>query len=180
MAIFTVIVAAIFTVIYTGRIYWRVGTSQLDIQQQARQALAFMEKELRQSRPGTGRVHGEIVPIIPNLPADDRLDHYQVTFHIPFDSNGDGTVLSSGTGIVEIVDWSNPITYYLDNKKIIRSLSTDGTSTRVLANNINSLQFIRQSSAPEIIDIIIGGNKTIPGTRDVISFTLRGRVILKN
>jgi len=161
IAIFTVIMSSIFTVIYTGRLYWRVGSSQVDAQQQARQAISYIVKELRQSRAGTGRVSGGgPVAILEDLPADDSA-HNSVTFRIPQDTNGDGNFLNVDG---QIIDWSNKITYCLDNTKsqLIRlyynqvfsaerlHLSGCGPGElrgKVLANSINSLQFTRSSGA---------------------------------
>ncbi|MEW6009169.1 MAG: type II secretion system protein [Candidatus Omnitrophota bacterium] len=176
MVIFSIIVASIFTAIYTGRLYWRVGSSQLDVQQQARQALSFMYKELQQSRSGTGQLCSgcSAVAIIEGLPADDNV-HTSVTFRIPHDNNGDGAVLDSSGYVVE---WSDKITYSLNNEQIIRSTNTG--STKVLANKINSLQFIRNSGAPRLITIIITARKIIEGTSEPVEYTLRSMVQLRN
>lgn len=178
VAIFTVIMASIFTVIYTGRLYWRVGTSQVDVQQEARKAMAFMAKELRQTRAGTGRVAGgPAVAILENLPADDNT-HASVTFRIPQDTNGDGNVLNTDG---QVVEWSDRITYSLVGTQIIRS--TDTGPNKVLANSINSvngLQFTRSSGAPSLIRIRISASKTIPGTGEVVNFALSTWVKLEN
>ncbi len=175
--IFSIIVASIFTAIYTGRLYWRVGASQLDVQQQARQALSFISKELQQSRPGTGRLCSgcAAVAIIEGLPANDN-PYNSVTFRIPQDNNGDGTVLDSDGYVVE---WSpDKITYSLVNDQIIRS--TSAGASKVLANKIYSLQFIRNSGAPKLITIIVTARKTIEGTSEPVEYTLRSMVQLRN
>lgn len=175
VAIFTVIMSSIFTVIYTGRLYWRVGSSQIDAQQQARQAVAYMAKELRQARAGTGRVGGgSPVAILENLPADDNAYTF-VTFRIPQDTNGDGDILDSNGWVVE---WSDKITYSLAGTQLIRS--TDTGATKVLANNISTLQFTRSSTSPLLIKIRVVSDKVIPGTGETISVPLSTWIRLEN
>jgi len=175
IAIFTVIMSSIFTVIYTGRLYWRVGSSQIDAQQQARQAISYMAKELRQTRAGTGRVGGgAAVAILENLPTDDN-PYTSVTFRIPQDTTGDGNVLDSNGWIVE---WSDKITYSLNGTQLIRS--TDTGSSKVLANNITTLQFTRSSVAPLLIKIRVVSNKVIPGTGENVNVPISTWVRLEN
>ncbi len=196
MVIFSVILASVFTVVFTGRLYWRVGTSQLDVQQAARRAISSISKELRQTRGGTGRVGGgSPVAILEDLPADDN-PYTSVTFRIPEDTTGDGIVVDSSGHIVE---WSDKITYCLNNsdEQIIRLTENtspcvcvppyDNCSVSVLANNVkpddgsdSGLKFIRASSAPQLIEIIITTRKTIPGSDEVIEFTVRSWVRLRN
>ncbi len=175
IVIFTIIVGSIFTVTYTGRLYWRVGTSQLDIQQQARQAVSFMAKELKQTRAGTGMVGGGAsVAILEGLPTDDQ-PHTSVTFRIPFDIDNNGTVLNASGNVV---DWSDKITYSLVNNQILRSVA--GGGTKVLANNVSSLQFTRESGAPQLIEIKVITSKNIPGTTQPVTYTLSSWVHLEN
>ena len=177
LAIFTVIMSAIFTVIYTGRLYWRVGSSQVDVQQQARQAITYMSKELRQTRTGTGKVGGVTVPILKYqgsaFPADDAA-RTSIKFRIPQDTNGDGNVLDTYGSITE---WSDEITYSLSGTQLIRSTNT---STKVLANSISSLQFTRSSTSPSLIRIRVVAIKTIPGTGETVNVTLSNWVKVEN
>jgi type II secretory pathway pseudopilin PulG len=187
IVIFTIIVASIFTTIYTGRLYWRVGTAQLDVQQEAREGLADMAKELRQSRAGTGRVGGGTpVAILKGVPADDNW-YNSVTFRIPMDTNGDGNVLNSSG---QIVDWSEEITYCRNTStnQIIRlwqntspcSCSTPYTNCRVLANNTYNLEFKRASGAPNLIQMRVTTRKNIEGTTEPIEYVVRTWARLKN
>lgn len=185
ITIFMVIVSSIFTVVYTGRLYWRVGTSQIDVQQEARRALSYMAKELQQTR----------VAFLEGLPTDDAV-HAWATFRIPQDNDGDYTVLDS---IGQVDEWSNNIAYCLDtaNRRLIRLLSKnqldnpmsvclcqDGSQAnctgKVLANNVNSLGFIRRSGAPKLIEISVGTNKNIPGSNELVNFTLKTWIKVKN
>lgn len=190
MAIFSVIIASTFTAIFTGRLYWRVGTAQLDVQQQARQAISYMVKELRQTRNGDGNVGGgSPVAILENLPADGN-SYTSVTFRIPQDTDNNGTVLNvSG----QIVDWSEKTTYCLVNNQIIRQEKdsaspldcvcealTDKCKVKVLANNVNTLLFSRSAAAPALITIEVTARKNIKGATENIDFILSSQVKLRN
>ncbi|MBU2541036.1 MAG: prepilin-type N-terminal cleavage/methylation domain-containing protein [Candidatus Omnitrophica bacterium] len=194
LAIFSVILTAIFTVLFTGRLYWRIGTTQLDVQQQARQAISFIAKELRQTRAGTGRVAGgPAVAILENLPADDTA-YTSVTFRVPQDGDGDGIVVNAGG---QVVEWSDKITYCLNSTdgQIIRLIQDTTpcecpapyTNCRVLANNMKpddgvdpGLKFIRPSSAPKLIEVIITARKIIVGSSEPIEFVIRSWIRLRN
>ena len=70
--LFSIILSAIFAVLATARNSWKSGSSQLNVQQEARKGLNAMSKELRQARLST----------IIGVPADGS-SNASVTFQIP-------------------------------------------------------------------------------------------------
>lgn len=196
VAIFSIIVASIFTAVYTGRLYWKVGTSQLDAQQQARLAISFIAKELRQGRATPGQVDGVTVDVLENLPADDAWHSYRdsalfranpLRFRIPQDTDANGIVLNASGAVV---DWSEEITYCLDitNNQIIRlwqitspcSCQAPYTNCRVLANYAYNLEFKRESDHPKIIQVRLTTRKNIEGTTEPVEYVITSWIRLRN
>jgi prepilin-type N-terminal cleavage/methylation domain-containing protein len=53
IAILTLVVAGVFSVFYVGDTCWRTDTGLVDLQQQVRQAIDGMSREIRQGNPGS-------------------------------------------------------------------------------------------------------------------------------
>lgn len=128
--------AAIYGVLDVGNIIFREDMSLVELQQQARQAMAAMVKEIRESRPSEISI------------TDGNT---QITFNVPPEVYGE--------------PWVGPISYYIDadddnndsiTDQIIREYPT-GTR-KILANDIASLSF---SITADIVEIGLAGKKTI-------------------
>lgn len=163
VAIFSVVMTFIYSIMASGRSSWYTADTAIYVQQQARQALDVMAKELRQSSTS----------VISGVPADD-VNYTSITFRIPEDTDSDGDVLNSTYD----VEWSNPISYSRNANSQIYRNATDAQPS-ILANNINSLLFRRQSATPNIVEIYIQGNKTSALNRNV-SFSLNSQVKVRN
>jgi len=138
--IFSLIITPIFSVLTQGRISFYTGNTRLEVQQEIRKAIMWMNKELRQSSSS------KILNVLP-----DGNYYNTITFEIPQDSDGDGDVIDSFGSI----EWSDDISYSLINGQVIRN-ATDGKPP-ILANNINFLGFRRQT--PEILEITLQAKK---------------------
>lgn len=157
--LFSIILAAIFSVLATGRMSWNAGESQIGVQQAARNGLDSMIKELRQAGIST----------ITDVPSNG-INYSSITFQIP-------TAISA-TGIT----WSSSIQYSLGGLNGNQLLRTQAGSQKVLANNISALSFNRSAANPNVVNVSITAQKnTFPGfTARQSTITLSSQVKLRN
>ncbi|OIO34596.1 MAG: hypothetical protein AUJ70_00775 [Candidatus Omnitrophica bacterium CG1_02_40_15] len=157
--LFSIISAAIFSVLATGRNSLSAGESQIGVQQACRNGLDAMIKELRQASVST----------IQGVPADGA-NYSSITFQIP-------TTIDA-TGIT----WSSNIQYALSGLNSAQLLKTQSGSQKVLANNISALSFNRSAVNPNVVNISITAQKnTFPGfTARQSTITLVSQVKLRN
>ncbi|PIP67528.1 MAG: hypothetical protein CO035_04655 [Candidatus Omnitrophica bacterium CG_4_9_14_0_2_um_filter_42_8] len=157
--LFSIIFAAIFSVLATGRNSMSAGESQISVQESCRNSLDAMVRELRQAGAST----------ISDVPADGA-DYTAITFQIP--------VSISATGPV----WSANIRYSLGGLNGTQLLRTQSGNQRVVGNNSSSLIFNRSAVNPNVVNISITAQKnTFSGfTARQSSITLTSRVKLRN
>lgn len=140
-AVFTVLLFAIFQVLDTGIGSWVSGDVSTEVRQELIKTFMRMERELKETRPA-------------QISLGSGANSVSLTFKVPQDINGDGTILDS-SGYVE---WSADITYALNaSNQITRTVS--GHAPVVIANNITSLQFSRPASPVNILQIDITAQK---------------------
>ena len=157
--LFSMIFAALFSVLAVARNSLSAGESQVGIQQACRNGLDAMIKELRQAGVST----------ISGVPADGA-NYSSITFQIP--------AAIAETGIT----WSNNIQYGLGGLNGTQLLRTESGSQRVLANNISALSFNRTATDPDVVNISITAQKnTFPGfTARQSTIVLNSQVKLRN
>ncbi len=144
VGILSFLIAGIFAVLNVGDMNWHLDMGLLDLQQQARQTMNGMIRELRQSKASA---------ITVNSTSD-------ISFSVPPQTYGD--------------TWIGPIRYYLDTQT--QQIKREYTSaTKILANNINSLNF---SLSGNIMQIQLGAAKTVK--QRALSFFLTEKVRLRN
>lgn len=150
VAILGIIVAGIFVVSNVANISWDSSTGMLDLQQQARQAMERMVREIRQIDGGS--------PINITADADD------ISFFITDDiTNPD-------------IPATYSVRYFLNASQVLReNPANDPDTQRVLANDVASLVFSQTNS---ILEIQLGLAKTIKQLP--LSFSLTERVRLRN
>jgi Tfp pilus assembly protein PilW len=147
--LFSIICAAIFSVLATGRNSMDSGESQISVQQSVRNGLDSMLKELRQA--GTATITG--------VPADGA-NYNSITFKIPAAIDAAG------------ITWSSNIQYALGGLNGAQLIKTQSGNQRVLANNISALAFNRSAANPNVVNLSITAQKnTFPG------FTARQSII---
>lgn len=156
LVIFSTVMIFVYSILASGRSSWYTADTAIYIQQQARQSLDFMTKELRQS---SASIIDSSVPV-------DGTNYTQITFQ----------TCQGWNATAEAIDWSSNITYSLNAGKQIYRNATDGLSP-VLANDIDILGFRRQTA--NIVEIYIKGSKANVLDRNV-SFTLNSQVSLRN
>lgn len=137
--IFFILVGAAFLVLNSGINSWLAGNVEVDLRRQLVSAVGPMEKELKETRAAET-----------NLASGATSN--SLTFALPADTNGDGTILDSNGQ----VEWSTDlVTYSLNaNGEIVRT-TTNGSQS-ILARNITSLQFTRPVSPVNILQVDIG------------------------
>lgn len=116
IVILSLIIAGVYGILNIGNMTYNEGMGLLDLQQQARQAMDGMTKELRQAKREAGR------------PVTITEGGSKIEFYIP--------------------SFSNLISYYLQNNRIIRQHPI-GTN-KILASNIISLNFFLSDSFLQI------------------------------
>mgnify|MGYP000860864176 CR=1 FL=1 len=138
-SIFTLLTIGVFQVMSVGKNFWFTGDISMELRQEIIKTFMKMENELRKTRPA-------------QITLGSGTSSSMLTFRIPNDNNGNGTILDASGN----VEWSNPITYALNDANQI-TRTTSG-STTILANNIISLQFTRPMTPLNLlqIDIVVG------------------------
>ena len=160
LLILSVVLAGIFAVLNVGQMNWNSSMSSLDLQQQVRQAMDGMSKEIRQSSFSN-------ITINP--------DQGAINFTVPIDIT------------TNPITYSSTINYYLnDNSQIVRE-HPSGT-TKILANDISNLSFCcvgivaancLDYDNSTAVQIYVEGNKTVRG-RTYLPFNLTEQVRLRN
>lgn len=148
VAIFLLLILAIFAVMDVGRGAWFIGDVSVQLRQDIIRALTTMERELKETRPA------EISLTI-------GASSSSLTFKIPQDNNNDGTILDS----LGNIEWSGNITYALNGANEITRTASGVTS--VLARNIVNLQFSRPTSPVNLLQIDITARKVSVQRRTV-------------
>ena len=157
--LFSIISAAIFSVLATAKNSLSAGESQISVQQACRNGLDAMIKELRQTNALK----------IADVPANGT-NYSAITFQIP-------TAISE-TGIT----WSSNINYSLGGLNGAQLLRTQSGSQKVLANNISALSFNRSAANPNVVNISVTAQKnTFPGfTARQSTITFNSQVRIRN
>lgn len=140
MLIFSIIAVALGLTVAAGRN--SLFTS--DIPTQLRQNLLFaivtMNRELRQTAPSRT-----------DIAASSSAN--SITFQIPNDNNGDGTVVDT----IGNIEWGTTITYARNGANELTR--TQGGTTTIVSPNITGLQFSRPAGEDEILQIDITAQK---------------------
>lgn len=152
--IFSYIAGGLYTVISVGDSSYQNNSAQVELQQELRKGMEWMKFELQQAGPTS----------ISNVPSNGSW-YTSISFKIP-------TGVSSGA-----ISWAtNPIQFSRSGTDLLRTYS--GTS-RVIAQDITSIQFRRTSAAPKILEIAMTGQVTaIKG--ETLQDTLNFKIKLRN
>lgn len=176
VAIFLIIASAMFALLTSGKKAFDMGAAQIDVEQEARRALDYISKELRQSSDS------KISGVAPGASGNT------IIFEIPYDIGSDGDVIDDATGGIE---WSNDAggigtityTYVGLDKQIVRTLSVSGAQT-VLANEISSLSFTRPLAADTVAINVIAEKYPFKGftgpSDEKVTVNLNTQVTLRN
>ena len=171
--IFSVLAAAVNTVLLAGDSSWQTNNVQVELQQDLRKAMDWMKDDIRQ----TGSI------AIDNVPADGTW-YTTITFQKAIGIDG-GSIEWNNDGASP----SNEITTQFvlggaDSNQLQRLTVTDDgddatNTTTVVANNIQAVQFRRLASVSKVVEVDIDAQKTtVKGA--VITSSLDFKVQLRN
>jgi len=159
--IFSVIMGAIHTTMVIGDSSWNLNSTNIALQQELRKAMDWMKDDLRQT--GTAAVT--------NVPADGNW-YTTITFQMV--SGVSGGVITWNSDTTQFVLGGTPATQL---QRIENSI------TKVLALDIQSLQFRRLASAPDVIEVALVAQKSsskVGSASGVISSSLTFKVQMRN
>ena len=135
-------------ILVSGSDSWQVNRVKIEVQQEVRKAIEAIKADLVQGGSST----------IVGVPADGNW-YTTITFKVPSGVSG-GTIV-----------WPSDTTQFLlsgtDSNELRRTV---GATTKTLAHFIETLQFRRLASAPNIVEVNLKGEKA----------TMRGKLISLN
>ncbi|MBU0694768.1 MAG: type II secretion system GspH family protein [Candidatus Omnitrophica bacterium] len=143
--IVSIILGAVFSVVYVGRALFYTNSIKTDLFQKARVVLRVMEEEIAQSR----------VSLL-SIPPDSNC-YDSITFQIPqsIDNNGD-------------ITWSENIAYSLNNNQVVRIPGRQGQESEVIVSNVSELKFKVESGLPRILEMDVTTFKNNPCGEDFV------------
>ena len=163
--IFSLLIGVLFTVLTIGKTSFQIGNVRIELQQDLRRGMDLITEELRQS--GSSQLQTIISGEEAAFP-EDGSSYNTIIFYIP-----------AGVTNGNIVWQTDEIQYLLDENKRLRRKVDSVLDPKPLANNIISLQFSRQSSTPNIVEIALQSEKkTVKG--NIINLDLNFQLKLRN
>ncbi len=131
--IFSFVLASLYTVLAAGQSSWETNKTRIEMQQQVRNAMDWMINDLRQSGGSS----------IADVPANGTW-YNQITFKTPSGVSGGSISWNAST-----------IRFILGGTGGNQLQRIDASGTRVIAQNIQTIQFRRQSSSSNILEVNI-------------------------
>jgi Tfp pilus assembly protein PilV len=151
--IFAIIVGASTTLLLSGMDSWQVNEVKIELQQELRKGMDWIAKDLRQAGSAS----------ITNVPPDGNI-YTSIIFAVAIDPVGG------------VITWSPNIQYVVNNGQLQR---IQGGNTRVIAQNIQLLQFQRQNTTSNLVEVTLQAQKnSIRG--HPLADTLNFQVKLRN
>lgn len=134
----TVIGGAMVAAFKAGQRSSQTAQAHMDVSYQLRRAIDAMSRKLAASRDDQL-----------SIPADGN-GYSSLTFRLPTDLNGDGTVLDAAGAL----EWfASSITYTLGGATGDQMIRTQAGQQRVLANGVQSIQFRRMGTTPDQVEV---------------------------
>ncbi|MDD5255280.1 MAG: prepilin-type N-terminal cleavage/methylation domain-containing protein [Candidatus Omnitrophica bacterium] len=174
-SILFIVIAGIYSVYVSGLKFWDEANETADLQAEARNAMDFMVKELRNAT----RVSTEPAAANPNIVIPASPNNNQITFYLPADVDDDD-LLTDEDGAAEW-DLGSPVTYQVSNGSLVR---VSGGTQRVLANGVTAVWF-EDIDTPDLtlsmfeVRITLSMDKTSTRGR-TLSYTLVSLARLRN
>ena len=155
--IFTILMAAIHTVLLVGQSSWQTNSVRAELGQELRKAMEWMKDDLRQT--GDAAISGGPID------ADDT-DYTSITFQMATGISGSAIEWGGGdpdatTQFILGGTDSNQL------QKIVRDDDGNVASTTVLAQNIRAVVFRRMSTAPDIMEVELVAQKVTTDGRTI-------------
>ena len=173
--IFTILMAAIQTVLLVGQSSWQTNSVRAELGQELRKAIEWMKDDLRQTGDAA----------ISDGPEDaDDSDNTSITFRMAIGIT-DGSIQWDE----DDEDPPNEIsTQFIlggaDSNQLLKNVVVDDgddstNTTTVLAQNIRTLVFRRMSTAPDIMEVELGAQK-VTADRRTINLGINFEVQMRN
>ena len=158
--VFSVLVTISYVTLLSGASSWQATSETTELNQELRKGMEWMMTDLLQAGAST----------VTDVPADDNW-YNAITFKIPSAAG-----VSGGT-----IEWASSTTNYAlaSSGSISQLKRTVGGQQKIIGQYITSLQIRRQSTSPEIVDVILGAQKNTPKT-GLIDGTLSFSAKLRN
>ena len=139
--IMSIIMGALFVSLSIGQRSWFSSDASIELRDQTIRAIMTIDKELSATRPTKTNIA---------IGATSSA----VTFYLPQDNNGDGSVVDSSGNI----EWSGAVSYSLNgSNQIIRSF---GGASKIIGIDISALRFTRVQN--RLMQVDITAQKTTP------------------
>ena len=155
--IFAMILSGVYATLAVGDDSWQTNKTKIELQQEARKAMEYMINDLRQAGDAS----------ITNVPANNTW-YSTITFKIP-------SGVSSGS-----ITWNNNSIVLAKggtgNSQLIR---TYAGNPKILAQNLQSIQFRRQSTSPDILEVSIQ-EQGVTAKNRTLTYTLNFSLQLRN
>ena len=138
----SILIAGLYVALNVAKKSWEENTIRIELQQELRKATEWMKRELLEAGPTS----------ITNVSANGSPETY-INFKMP-----------SGITDGSIIWDSNPIQFALGGTTgtdLIRAYN----GTKIIAKNINSIEFTRQSTTPDILEVSINAQETTTNGR---------------
>jgi prepilin-type N-terminal cleavage/methylation domain-containing protein len=147
IVLLAVTMLAVFAVMDVGRRAWFAGDVSTELRREIINVFTTMDRELKETRPAQQSL-------------TSGSTSATLTFKVPQDRNGDGTVLDASGNI----EWSDNMTYALNgDNEITRTVAGITPVTTVIARDIVNLQFSRPLSTINLLVIDIAAQKESQG-----------------
>lgn len=154
--IFVILASACYTIMASSSSSWQANRVRIQLQQELRKSQGWMINELRQA--GSSTITG-------GPTSADGTPYNTITFRTT-------TGVAGGA-----ITWSaNTIQFSLDGTNLQR---VSGGTTRILAQNISLLQIRRQAATPNLIEVTLQAQRTVPSA-PTITGNLSFKVQLRN
>jgi Tfp pilus assembly protein PilV len=156
--IFSILSASLLAVVVVGQRSWSTNSVKIGMRQELRKSMETMINDLRQAGDDS----------IADVPADDTW-YTSITFQVPQTVTGG------------IITWdSNAIQYTLGGTNGDQLQKITGGSTQIVSQDIQSLQFRRLSTAPNILEVALAAQDTVDLTQEVLTMDLDFEIELRN
>ena len=155
--LFTMLFGAAVAVLLSGSDSWQVNSVMAELQQERRKAVEWMKEDLLQGGYST----------ITNVPADG-VWYTTITFNTSAGVSGGN------------ITWStNTVRFLLGGSGSTELQKVSGSTTKVIAEDIHTLQFRRQSTTPSVVEVSLTAQKnTLKGA--TLSATTTFKVKMRN
>ncbi len=157
--IFTVMTGALLAVVLVGSRSWQINITRSELQEELRRAVDWINNDMSLAGPGSIGIGS--VPV-------DNTWYTSITFQKTLGAVGG------------VITWDpNSVQYILGGVGNNQLQRITGGQVRVLAQNIQTLQFQRQTTDPDVVLVFLQAQKSTNSGDNIVS-TLNFEVQMRN